>query len=314
MSFVSTIPVPAESYRAFSRAAQDEVLGYVRSLSATLGGRRIDSLAVDASQVPLFAAEVEATRATIDSTSHFVLYERIDGISSLLEQGVFAWALGNVLGVPTIQNSEGWKLVEVYDRGLGTIEKGVRYHQTKQGAYVHNDATADPEPIDHLVLSCAQVARVGGESILIDAATVQRALQEEPEILAVLESDFWFENRGMAAEQQLFRAPIISYDAAGKPLIKYFRVYMEAAHAKAEEPMTTEQVAALDYLDALLDQTPVQCRLLLEPGQTLVQADERFLHTRTAFQDRFAARPIDPAMDRLDDINRFMFRVWSNRA
>jgi hypothetical protein len=232
----------------------------------------------------------------------------------VLEQGVFAWVLGCVLGEPAVQNAEGWKVIEVYDRGVGTIEGGVRYHQTRQGAYVHNDATADPDPIDYLVLSCARDALVGGESILIDAATVHRVLLEHPEVLSVLEGEFWFENRGMAEDQRLFRAPIISYDDRGTPLIKYFRVYMEAAHAKAGEAMTDEQVRALDFLDTLLDQTPVQYRLRLEPGQSLVQADERFLHTRTAFCDRFPARTVDPAVDAVEDINRFMFRVWANRA
>ncbi|GHF91271.1 hypothetical protein GCM10018790_80500 [Kitasatospora xanthocidica] len=314
MSFVSTIPVPDESYRVFSPAAQAEVAGYVKRLADGLAGRRIDTLGVDPAAVPLFAAEVEATRATIDSGAHFVLYERIDGVTTILEQGVLAWVLGNLLGVPTVQNSEGWKVIEVYDRGVGTIEGGVRYHQTRQGAYVHNDATADPDPIDYLLLSCVRDALVGGESILIDAATVHRKLLDHPDVLAVLEGDFWFENRGMAEDQRLFRAPIIGYDAVGKPLIKYFRVYMEAAHAKAGEPMTDEQVRALDFLDTLLDQTPVQYRLRLEPGQSLVQADERFLHTRTAFHDRFPARVVDPATDRAEDVNRFMFRIWSNRA
>lgn len=80
---------------------------------------------------------------------------------------------------------------------------------------------SDPEPIDYLILACGQKALLGGESILIDASAVYVELTSFPEILEVLKGEFLFENRGMAEEEQLFKAPILSFSEQGIPHIRY---------------------------------------------------------------------------------------------
>lgn len=125
-----------------------------------------------------------------------------------------------------------------------------------------------------------------------------------------LKCDFYFENRGMAIEEQLFRAPILSFSKEGIPLIRYFRVYIESAHLKAGVPLTSGQIQALDFLDTVLDQSSVQHRVLLEPGQVLISADNKFLHTRTHFIDINApSEEIDDATP-LKELNRYMLRMW----
>jgi hypothetical protein len=209
-----------------------------------------------------------------------------------------------------VQNHLGHKVIEVYDRGGKSIEDGARYHQTRQGAYVHNDGVSDPLPIDYLILACGQKALLGGESILIDASAVYAELMAFPDVLEELKCDFYFENRGMAIEEQLFRAPILSFSKEGIPLIRYFRVYIESAHLKAGVPLTSGQIQALDFLDTVLDQSSVQHRVLLEPGQVLISADNKFLHTRTHFIDINApSEEIDDATP-LKDLNRYMLRMW----
>ncbi|MEU1797777.1 MULTISPECIES: TauD/TfdA family dioxygenase [Streptomyces] len=312
-----TLEVPAETFHAFSEAAQREVAAYVTELARRFPEGRIDAIEVDLDAVPLFAAEVDASRHVIDDTAHFIVYDRVEGVDSLRGQALYAWLLGTALGRPMIQNTDGWRLIEVYDRGIRkTIEDGARYHQTKQGSYMHNDAVNDVDPIDYLLLSCGQSAYIGGESILVDAKPVHDVLERHPDVLAVLTQDFWFEKRGMALSREtgFFRSPIIRYTPEGEPLVRYFRTYIEVAHEKVGEPITEEQRAALDFFDAVLDQSSVQYRVRLEQGQTLVSADDRFLHTRTAFYDRFAPREIDMNDDRTEDVNRYMFRMWSTKA
>jgi len=209
-----------------------------------------------------------------------------------------------------VQNHLGHKVIEVYDRGGKSIEEGARYHQTRQGAYVHNDGVSDPLPIDYLILACGQKALVGGESILIDASAVYAQLMAFPEILEVLKCDFFFENRGMADEDLLFKAPILSFSSEGIPLVRYFRVYIESAHLKAGVPLTSSQVQSLDFLDTVLDQSSVQHRVLLEPGQVLISADNKFLHTRTDFIDKNAPYPEINDTERLSELNRYMLRMW----
>jgi hypothetical protein len=309
-----TLPAPAEAFHAFSADAGAEVRAYVTALDRSHPGVRVDAIAVDPARCPRFAAEVEATRETIDSRAHFVVYDRIDGVETLREQAILAWVLGHALGTPMVQNTDGWRLVEVYDRGTGrTIEEGARYHQTKQGAYMHNDAVNDVDPIDYLLLSCGEAALLGGESILVDAESAHQVLELYPDVLDVLREEFWFEKRGMSLETSFFRSPIIRYSAQGQPLVRYFRTYIEVAHEKAGEPLTPRQVAALDFFDAVLDQSHVQTRVQLRRGQTLVSADDRFLHTRTAFVDRHPPRPIDLAGEHPGGVNRYMFRIWSRK-
>ncbi|MGQ4516201.1 TauD/TfdA family dioxygenase [Streptomyces sp. DW26H14] len=309
-----TLEVPAETFHTFSPRAQSELAAYVRELGRLHPAGRIDAVEVDLAAVPVFAAEVDASRDVIDSTAHFIVYDRVDGVESLREQGLYAWVLGKALGRPMVQNTDGWRLIEVYDRGVRkTIEDGARYHQTKQGSYMHNDAVNDVDPIDYLLLSCGQSAYIGGESILVDAKPVHEVLSQHPDILAILTQEFWFEKRGMSLSEEtgFFRSPIIRYTADGEPLVRYFRTYIEVAHEKKGEPITAEQRDALDFFDAVLDQSSVQYRIRLERGQTLVSADDRFLHTRTAFYDRFEPHEVDLLADETDKVNRYMFRMWS---
>ncbi|WP_241771020.1 TauD/TfdA family dioxygenase [Pseudomonas lactis] len=209
-----------------------------------------------------------------------------------------------------VQNHLGHKVIEVYDRGGKSIEEGARYHQARQGAYVHNDGVSDPLPIDYLILACGQKALLGGESILIDASAVYAELMAFPEILEELKCDFFFENRGMAEEETLFKAPVLSFSDEGVPLIRYFRVYIESAHLKAGVPLTVAQNKALDFLGTVLDQSSVQQRVLLESGQLLISADNKFLHTRTHFIDMHLPCAQVNDAERLKDLNRYMLRMW----
>jgi alpha-ketoglutarate-dependent taurine dioxygenase len=245
----------------------------------------------------------------IDHESYVLILDgfKVDKIASFKS---LVWTFGSLLGVPMVQNHLGHKVIEVYDRGGKSIEEGARYHQTRQGAYVHNDGVSDPLPIDYLILACGQKALLGGESILIDASAVYAELMAFPEILEELKCDFFFENRGMSDEEQLFKAPILSFSNEGIPLIRYFRVYIESAHLKAGVPLTAAQSQALDFLDTVLDQSSVQHRVLLEPGQVLISADNKCLHTRTHFIDMNAPRSEISDTEHLSDLNRYMLRMW----
>ncbi|EIK71952.1 hypothetical protein PseBG33_3562 [Pseudomonas synxantha BG33R] len=54
----------------------------------------------------------------------------------------------------------------------------------------------------------------------------------------------------------------------------------------------------------------VQHRILLEPGQVLISADNKFLHTRTHFIDRNVPCAQINDGERLSDLNRYMLRMW----
>jgi hypothetical protein len=86
-----------------------------------------------------------------------------------------------------------------------------------------------------------QSAHIGGESILCSVFTVHNYLQvHAPEALDELRQDFWWEYRGFS--DKFFRAPILSYNSKGEPLIRYLRDYMESAYARQGLALTDKQV------------------------------------------------------------------------
>ncbi|MCF5667738.1 TauD/TfdA family dioxygenase [Pseudomonas marginalis] len=294
-----------------SNVAFDELLSARELFESERQGIRFDNKVAHISplQLPVLSEELDRIRTMIDHESHVLILEGFE-VDKLESFKSLIWTFGSLLGVPMVQNHLGHKVIEVYDRGAKSIEEGARYHQTRQGAYVHNDGVSDPLPIDYLILACGQKALLGGESILIDASAVYAELMTFPEILEELKCDFFFENRGMSDEEQLFKAPILSFSNEGIPLIRYFRVYIESAHLKAGVPLTLAQSQALNFLDTVLDQSSVQHRVLLEPGQILISADNKFLHTRTHFIDTNTPRGVIDDSECLSDLNRYMLRMW----
>lgn len=253
-----------------------------------------------AAQSPAFAAWLEALRARI-AESKFVI---VDGRHVAGSKEGFArlcLLLGAALGELVVQNAEGARLVEVFDRRIGRIEEGVRYHQTRQGGDIHTDSVNHPTPFLYLLLACTAPATVGGESIMVRAPDLLRELRAFPDVVEILAQDFWFEGRGMGEAVGFFRAPVL-FEKDGETHFRYLRSYIEGAHIKRGEPLTPRQVEAFDVLDALLDCSKLQNRFHLECGEILVAADTQVFHGRTAFVDRGGAPGWAP--------HRHMFRLW----
>ena len=194
--------------------------------------------------------------------------------------GVLASSLGSLM----VQNDDGATAVEVYDRNIGRIEEGVRYHQTRQGGDIHTDSVNRPEPMKVLALGCVATAVVGGESILVRAREVVERLQDTSDVLEILRQPFWFEGRGMSAEMELFQQPVLRGPDA-KPDFRYLRSYIASAHERAGAPLTTDQLYAFDVLDSIIELSEIQHRLMLKEGQLLLAVDTRVFHGRTSFVD-----------------------------
>lgn len=192
--------------------------------------------------------------------------------------------LAETFGTLMVQNEAGDNVVEVFDRNVGRIEEGVRYHQTRQGGDIHTDSVNRPEPMQYLILGCASPALVGGESMVIRAGEILKQLGEIDGVVETLMQPFWFEGRGMASEPNLFQMPVLSQTEEG-PSFRYLRPYIESAHQRAGEPMTPDQLFAFDVLDAHLELSDLQYRLTLRQGDLLIADDTRVFHGRTSFID-----------------------------
>lgn len=264
--------------------------------------------------------EIQAWAEQMDEGTPWLAVAPMLQLESLRERELLSWVLGNVLGRPIIQDVEGRRLVHVYDRSHGDLGSGARFHQTRQGGYIHNDQTRpyttdvkviDFDLFDYLVLTCGTPARFGGESILVEVRSVVEALKAFPDVLKVLQESFWFENRG--EPNGLYKMPLLSLANPDKPEMRYFGPYSAAAHEKAGEPLTPEQSQALSVLETILEQSDLQTRMKLQPGETLVTLDGRMLHGRTSFIDGRGPASIDVRTASVAENNRIYFRVWARR-
>ncbi|KVN25990.1 hypothetical protein WJ63_15150 [Burkholderia pyrrocinia] len=221
---------------------------------------------------------------------------------SLAEFRALCIELAIVFGEPVRQNQAGDTVIEVYDRRIGRIIDGVRYHQTRQGGDIHTDSVNEPRPFQHLLLGCASAAQVGGETIVLRARDVAAELEKLDGVLDTLSRPFWFDGRGMS--QGCFQAPIHAV-VEQRHHFRYLRPYIERGHAVRTTPLSEQELFALDTLDAVLETGCLQSRFMLEPGDVLVCLDTEVFHGRTSFID-------GPTPDGWAP-HRLMLRLWTRR-
>ena len=289
-----------------SAPARDEALSFLREHAAAPG----TELRIADITLPRLQDEVEACRERVEHQERMILLRPVFGLD-VNERRAFAWLIANLLGEPVVQNKEGDRFVSVWARpGETRVINGARYHQTREGGGPHTDNVSLPESWEYLVFSCVRPARIGGDTILVSGFSVHEELLKVPEALDVLRRPFWWEYRGIA--DGLFSAPIITYDEAGEPRFRYLRKYLESAHQRAGEPLTTEQVWALDCLEAIADLPRLQFRTPIEEGEILITHDSQVLHARTFFCDSSPGAPADAKQAAAGHF-RFFDRVWAKK-
>tara|TARA_B100001057_G_scaffold10449_1_gene9910 strand:+ start:1023 stop:1952 length:930 start_codon:yes stop_codon:yes gene_type:complete len=218
--------------------------------------------------------------------------------------------MSDYAGDTLVQNASKEKLIEVYDRDRKlSMHKGSRYHQTREGGSIHTDNVNIPTGWEYLMFGCLSSSKAGGETILVDSKIIHRHLNSNfIEAKKILEQNFYWEKRGVADE--LYKAPILTYDKKKQPMFRYLRPYLEAAHVKANKKLTSKQLYALDVLDALLETSKFQFRYKMQKGDILFNLDSKVLHGRTSFSDAYNALPLSKIKNNESRLKRTMIRVW----
>lgn len=219
--------------------------------------------------------------------------------------------ISNFIGKPLIQNSEKQKFIQVYDRDRNfSMHKGSRYHQTREGGSIHTDNVNIPGKWDYLIFGCLAEAESGGESILVDSDKLYNELKNKFKLAKkILTKNFYWEKRGVSNE--LYRAPILSFDKKKKPNFRYLRPYLEAAHIRAKKNLTVKQLYAIDTLDALLESSEFQFRFNMKKGDILFNLDSKVLHGRTSFSDSIDSVPVNSIKKKKKNkLKRTMIRAW----
>jgi alpha-ketoglutarate-dependent taurine dioxygenase len=222
---------------------------------------------------------------------------------STREARALYWLIGQLLGRPFEQNVQGTLLYDVRDTGQD-VRSGARYSVTNADTGFHTDNSFGPGVCDYVGLLCLSDARQGGLSQLVNGYTAYEELRRHhPEELEVLCRPFHVDRRGgvRPGEAPTVRVPVIERDGEGLTY-RYLRYWIHAGHDKAGEPLTPEQLRALDVLDGVLRRPELRVEFPLRPGQVLFTNNRWLLHSRTAFEDH-------PEPER----RRHLVRLWLAR-
>jgi alpha-ketoglutarate-dependent taurine dioxygenase len=214
------------------------------------------------------------------------------------------WFVGSLLGRPLEQNVQGTLLYDVRDTGQD-VRYGARFSVTNAESTFHTDNSFGAAVADYVGLLCLNPAKSGGRSQIVSGKAVRDELAaRRPDVVEQLRRPFHVDRRGglRPGDDPTVRFPVFGGDDRGL-LIRYLRYWVEVGHEKAGAPLTAEQTAALDALDAAAAEPRMRVEFDMRPGEMLFVNNRWILHNRTAFED--FAEP---------EWKRHLVRLWLTRG
>lgn len=205
------------------------------------------------------------------------------------EQRLFYVAFGRAMGTPMLQYG---LLYEVRDRGLSYKDQAIPVSHTGSETGFHTDSSARNTVPDFVGLLCEQPSLRGGESLVSNALQVHTLLRRHaPRALEILYRNFVRDivTPGTERDRSNLRRNRIPVFARSRRregiLFRYMRFWIEKGQAKAGEPLTDQELGALDILDELISAPEQVVRFHLEAGDVLWVNNRTLAHNRSEFQD-----------------------------
>ena len=209
---------------------------------------------------------------------------------------LLTWAIGLHTGVPRPQGKASQFLSAVKD--AGTV-----YRTGKGRGYSSNaDLDFHTDSADVVLLTCYNVARSGGMSMVSSSITANEILTaERPDLADWLYHPHYFSRQQEQAPDEAPFYPNPIYDHRNGLLFsKWNRNRLRSAQAIESVPrLESAQLEALDLLDDILRRPSVMHSMYLRPGDMQILNNHVTLHSRTEFEDHD-----DPAL------KRCLFRLW----
>ena len=209
---------------------------------------------------------------------------------------LLTWAVGLHIGVARPQGKASQYLSAVRN-------VGVTYRSGKGRGY-SSDAELDfhTDSADIVLLTCYNVAKSGGESMVTSSVTAHQVMmRERPDLAELLHQPLYFSRQ---QEQAAWEAPFypnpVWDEAEGVLCSKWNRNRVISAQAIEGVPaLTAAHREAMDRLDEILRRPELLYRMYLRPGDMQILNNHVTLHSRSEFEDFD-----DPAQ------KRCLFRLW----
>jgi Taurine catabolism dioxygenase TauD, TfdA family len=209
---------------------------------------------------------------------------------------LLTWAIGLHTGVARPQGKASPFMTAVRD--AGTV-----YRTGKGRGYSSNaDLDFHTDSADIVLLTCYNVARSGGQSMVSSSVTAHETMvAERPDLAELLHQPHYFSRQQEQAPDETPFYPNPVYDQHdGLLFSKWNRNRLRSAQAiEGVPPLSAQHHAALDVLDEVLRRPGVMHSMYLQPGDMQILNNHVTLHSRTEFEDHE-----DPAL------KRCLFRLW----
>jgi alpha-ketoglutarate-dependent taurine dioxygenase len=214
-----------------------------------------------------------------------------------------------MFGAIVPQTVAGDTLYSVRDEGL-SIDRdygrpGVRISKTKAAFPFHTDSPsrlAGHTP-DYIGLYVLQTARSGGESLVVNAYSVEAVIRRErPDVLERLYRPFWVDRRAELppGEEPVLRVPVLTRSPGGSELqVRYLRLYLAKGQELQGEPLNEKDIEALDIFDSVMNRPGLAVSIQLQEHDIQIINNTFLLHSRTAYEDH-------PEPER----KRHYLRIW----
>lgn len=200
---------------------------------------------------------------------------------SVEDIGMMYWGIGAHFGRGVSQSPMGDRLGYVTDVSKpGERERGYR---SASELRLHTDSD------DIISLLCIRQAKSGGLSKLVSGyAIYNEILATRPDLLPPLVDGFryhWF-GEEPPGEPPItpYKLPVFSW-VDDVMSICYLREFMEMAADELDEPLTEQQVEALDLFEEIAHRDDVLLQFMHRPGNAMFVNNYTLLHSRTGFED-----------------------------
>lgn len=245
--------------------------------------------------LPTLAATVRAWAEELDHGRGFVLVRGLPVHRYDEEAASIAyWGIGQHLGVPVSQNTDGDLLGHVRDTGADPDDPSVRLYRTRAAQPYHTDGS------DVAGLLCLQTSHEGGESSIVSSVSVfNEVARRRPDLVPLIFEPFYFDLYEQQSEgQKPYVAMPLANWFGGRLYTMYIRFYIEQAQRHPDVPrLSEEQRALLDLVDEIAASPEFHLDMEFRPGDMQFLSNAVILHGRTAYED-------DPASP------RHLLRLW----
>lgn len=284
-------------------ALTPDCLSEIREVAALLKDNPIPVLALnpDAFDMPSCKRSMAEARRELDQGVGFVLVDRlpVDEFGRETATAIY-WLFCSMVARPVAQKWDGRMVYDVRDTGQKP-GNGVRPDITNVEQNFHTDNSYNLCPPDYVALLCLQTAKLGGISRIVSFASAHNEMRRRhPELLPRLYRPYWFDRQREHApdDVKVLSHPLFEAEG-GRLLARLSRFQVVNGYKLAMEALDDEGAAALDALEAIMNQPGLGKEFFFERGQIQILDNRRCGHKRTEFQDH-------PEPER----KRHLVRLW----